>query len=290
MPDWGAVTALVCLCAQGFTCVMRDETGCGTQGAEEGMMKYISILALCLVLVACQRTVDAYNAKSEAERVSSIQSDLEELGHNPGPVDGKLGNQTRIAIREFQSANGLPVTGEIDSTLYSRAGVISTSVRRGEGTYSPKTGYAKAQPVQKASSYAGGALIPVKDEASTCGYANWGNGTIENLADLFDCDRAKSIALLAKGQSILFQVQSVGFEEGKFLAAMSASNSLVHIASRRGSGNELNRMYTLTQTPKYRIICSFAASKAESVKQGSTITVKAKLRSLDGTDAEFDCS
>jgi len=47
---------------------------------------------------------------------------LKRAGHNPGPIDGKMGRLTRSAIRSFQQAEGLQVTGALDSTTSSVLG------------------------------------------------------------------------------------------------------------------------------------------------------------------------
>jgi hypothetical protein len=44
--------------------------------------------------------------------VYNIQLSLTRLGYNPGPVDGRYGEQTADAISQFQHANRLPVTGQ----------------------------------------------------------------------------------------------------------------------------------------------------------------------------------
>ncbi|MDD4910045.1 MAG: peptidoglycan-binding domain-containing protein [Candidatus Omnitrophica bacterium] len=43
-----------------------------------------------------------------------VQIALRNAGFNPGPIDGKMGVQTRNAIRAFQKANRLPVSGDVD--------------------------------------------------------------------------------------------------------------------------------------------------------------------------------
>ena len=49
--------------------------------------------------------------------VPGVQARLANLGWNPGPVDGVSGRRTRRAIRAFQHAKGLEVTGLIDDAL-----------------------------------------------------------------------------------------------------------------------------------------------------------------------------
>lgn len=46
-----------------------------------------------------------------------VQIGLAELGYNPGPVDGALGRQTEIAIREFEVHRDLPITGKVSQRL-----------------------------------------------------------------------------------------------------------------------------------------------------------------------------
>jgi peptidoglycan hydrolase-like protein with peptidoglycan-binding domain len=46
--------------------------------------------------------------------VRQAQERLKEAGFNPGPTDGQLGAQTKEAIKEYQKAQGLPQTGQLD--------------------------------------------------------------------------------------------------------------------------------------------------------------------------------
>lgn len=52
--------------------------------------------------------------------VMQAQVVLDRLGFTPGVIDGKMGLSTRNAIAGFQEANGLPVTGELDSATSAR--------------------------------------------------------------------------------------------------------------------------------------------------------------------------
>ena len=53
------------------------------------------------------------------EIVSYVQNRLIEFSYDPGSADGKMGQKTREAIRVFQRAAKLPVTGEITPRMIS---------------------------------------------------------------------------------------------------------------------------------------------------------------------------
>lgn len=70
-----------------------------------------------------------------SEDVAKIQTALNDLGYSVGDVDGQLGEMTQNAIRAFQEANGLEVTGIVDQatldsmqTLINQANDLSTVV------------------------------------------------------------------------------------------------------------------------------------------------------------------
>ncbi len=44
--------------------------------------------------------------------IKQIQMALKNAGYNPGPVDGKMGRQTKDALKAFQKANGLSPDGK----------------------------------------------------------------------------------------------------------------------------------------------------------------------------------
>lgn len=47
----------------------------------------------------------------------AIQEKLTMLGYDPGPVDGAVGSQTRAAIMQYESDNGLPQRGQVSKAL-----------------------------------------------------------------------------------------------------------------------------------------------------------------------------
>jgi peptidoglycan hydrolase-like protein with peptidoglycan-binding domain len=55
----------------------------------------------------------------------TVQQALAEKGYRPGPADGVLGQQTRLAIRKYQQDYHLPVTGEVSLDLVNHLRLIS---------------------------------------------------------------------------------------------------------------------------------------------------------------------
>ena len=51
---------------------------------------------------------------SDKRDIQQAQGLLKAGGFDPGPADGALGERTRTALRQYQQASGLPVTGVLD--------------------------------------------------------------------------------------------------------------------------------------------------------------------------------
>lgn len=51
-------------------------------------------------------------------KVRKIQSALKKAGFDPGKIDGQMGKDTREAIKGFQKANNLEVTGKVDQQTW----------------------------------------------------------------------------------------------------------------------------------------------------------------------------
>ncbi|GLR80288.1 hypothetical protein GCM10007856_29660 [Azospirillum oryzae] len=52
-----------------------------------------------------------------------VQVELMRLGYYKGKIDGKMGPGTKEALRAFQRAQGLAVTGVMDNPTLARLGV-----------------------------------------------------------------------------------------------------------------------------------------------------------------------
>ena len=55
----------------------------------------------------------------EQPKAKEVQIALKNAGYAIGKIDGKIGKQTREAIRAFQKANNLPVDGKIGKKTWS---------------------------------------------------------------------------------------------------------------------------------------------------------------------------
>lgn len=64
--------------------------------------------------------------------VRSVQQNLKDNGYYNGNVDGLMGPQTRDAIRKYQKAESLPVTGRLDSPTAAKLGVKETESQNPE--------------------------------------------------------------------------------------------------------------------------------------------------------------
>jgi peptidoglycan hydrolase-like protein with peptidoglycan-binding domain len=60
--------------------------------------------------------------------VRDAQQALQDKGHDVGPIDGVFGPKTSAALRDFQSAQGLKVTGQLDRETMSALNVRSTGM------------------------------------------------------------------------------------------------------------------------------------------------------------------
>lgn len=62
-------------------------------------------------------------ARNSTNPVQGIQAALKAHGHDPGPIDGVMGRRTQDALRAYQTAQHLKVTGRIDEATLDRLGI-----------------------------------------------------------------------------------------------------------------------------------------------------------------------
>ncbi len=58
------------------------------------------------------------------ELIRRVQMGLIIKGYEPGTIDGVMGEQTRLALKLFQSRNSLPADGMMSTQTLNALGVI----------------------------------------------------------------------------------------------------------------------------------------------------------------------
>ena len=58
---------------------------------------------------------NSYGYNSKVERLQML---LEEVGYNPGTIDGEMGHRTREAVKSFQKGCGLKATGYVNKKTW----------------------------------------------------------------------------------------------------------------------------------------------------------------------------
>jgi peptidoglycan hydrolase-like protein with peptidoglycan-binding domain len=91
--------------------------------------QWLTILALSLTLgwagwISCPSGFAATWSKSS---ITTVQTNLQSKGYYHGKIDGRMGPQTRAALRQYQKAENLPVTGTLDSRTAANFGVRPSS-------------------------------------------------------------------------------------------------------------------------------------------------------------------
>lgn len=63
-------------------------------------------------------------SSSSLPNIEALQKALSEQGFYKGAIDGKMGSQTRMALRQFQSQNGLKDDGVAGVQTLSKLGIM----------------------------------------------------------------------------------------------------------------------------------------------------------------------
>jgi peptidoglycan hydrolase-like protein with peptidoglycan-binding domain len=72
-------------------------------------------------------TASQGSGSQSSAQITQVQQALKSKGYDPGTTDGVMGAGTQEALRKFQKANGLPVTGMVDSQTAKALGISSSA-------------------------------------------------------------------------------------------------------------------------------------------------------------------
>jgi peptidoglycan hydrolase-like protein with peptidoglycan-binding domain len=91
---------------------------------EKRMKRFLATLSVGLMLVAPVVATAASSTRGNLpaavdqmlaqDMIQLAESQLKVAGFDPGPVDGIFDEQTAAAVRKYQAANSLPVSGLLD--------------------------------------------------------------------------------------------------------------------------------------------------------------------------------
>lgn len=96
-----------------------------------------------------RETKDKIVAKADMKDVRNAQQALKDKGHDPGPIDGIHGPRTSAALRSYQKAENLKVTGQMDTETRMRLMGGQASTTTSTPSASPATGTEAPEKLQK---------------------------------------------------------------------------------------------------------------------------------------------
>ncbi len=187
----------------------------------------------------------------ERQLVRDVQQALQQRGYDPGQLDGIVGSQTRTALRSFQQAEGLEVSGRMSSETLERLGVEVPD--RGQGDSPGRDGLVGT--VASAGKKAGEA---VGDAAVVAGRSTAKGATTAAAA------AATGATAAAQGTSKGATAAAQGTSKGATAAAQGTSKGATATAQGASKG--------ATATAQG------AATSAEAVAEGTTESAKAVAR------------
>ena len=91
-------------------------------------MRYLVLSTIASIFLAATFQSDAVLAQ-DRKTVTLVQILLDDLGYDPGPLDGKAGARTRAAIGAFEERIGKPVTAKVSSGLVTELLEVSLAKR-----------------------------------------------------------------------------------------------------------------------------------------------------------------
>jgi peptidoglycan hydrolase-like protein with peptidoglycan-binding domain len=73
------------------------------------------------------------SSRVSSDDIKNAKEALKAKGIDPGPINGTMDSKTQQALRQFQQANNLPVTGTLDQATATKLGVTLGSAGGSSG-------------------------------------------------------------------------------------------------------------------------------------------------------------
>jgi hypothetical protein len=114
-----------------YTLVIDGEMRTGTTSAEGDIEEPIQPDAAFATL-RLEGMLDVFDLPlgvlAPVKALMGVQQRLRNLGFNPGPADGEMGDRTRRALKDFQASVGLEPTGEADDATQDKLASVHDGV------------------------------------------------------------------------------------------------------------------------------------------------------------------
>ena len=142
---------------------------------------------LMLALLCLPESVSGQPSRSTWSTFTTrdAQTALQELGYDPGPIDGQEGSRTRAAIREFQRDYGIVPTGQIDAETRTSIVVAGIHKESREGALTPTCTKAGVSPIDAHISFAQFAAKHVSEVGRIYDFRTLLRGYYESSSDPF---------------------------------------------------------------------------------------------------------
>jgi peptidoglycan hydrolase-like protein with peptidoglycan-binding domain len=84
------------------------------------MIKKMAVALVCVMALSAGVAQAQSMAKPDPK---AVQTSLNAAGFSPGKIDGKMGKNTRAALKKFQASKGLKATGMVDAATAKALGM-----------------------------------------------------------------------------------------------------------------------------------------------------------------------
>ena len=145
--------------------------------------------------------------------VQDVQRALLESGIYHGQVDGVIGQRTKLAIEQYQQANGLAVTGEVSKDLATHIQYTNKLKAASEFTGSVEPA-AMEVPILSSQS-----PKPLAQSANEDGKSELGAATLKNTISLAPAINAKQLRV----KRVQIALSSLGYQSGKVTGSLNGA-------------------------------------------------------------------
>ncbi len=80
-------------------------------------LRYRRTLAAAAEYTATTAAPGPPKPRDPKNRILNVESALSDLGYDPGDIDGRMSDALHAALRKFEIARKLPVTGEVNDAV-----------------------------------------------------------------------------------------------------------------------------------------------------------------------------